>query len=261
MHLEPILAILARLAPLHLAEPWDNVGLLVGAPAQPVQRVLCCIDLTAAVWAEAQAMAAELVVAYHPPLFKPLLRLAADTPLVQACRQGVALYSPHTALDAAAGGTNDCLAAALGLQASRPLRPAAAPLQDLGAGRLGQLPAARALDALVQDLKAQLGLAHVLLARADGRAGTPVQRVAVCAGAGRGPLDDALALGADLFVTGELPHHDALRAGAAGMHVVACLHSQSERLALAPLAARLRQAAPTLQVELSQRDADPYTIA
>ena len=42
--------------------------------------------------------------------------------IFDALRRGVAIYSPHTALDVAPGGTNDMLAEAIGIVEARPLR-------------------------------------------------------------------------------------------------------------------------------------------
>ncbi len=106
---------LERLAPPALAQSWDNVGLLAGDPAAPVRLALLCIDLTPAVVDEAVRRQAGLVVAYHPPLFKPVSRLSAasrgtDAAVFRCIAHGIAVHSPHTALDAAEGGTNDVLA-------------------------------------------------------------------------------------------------------------------------------------------------------
>ncbi|HEV8550549.1 MAG TPA: Nif3-like dinuclear metal center hexameric protein, partial [Polyangiaceae bacterium] len=129
-----VLALLERLAPRRYAESWDNVGLLLGVPETPaepapISRVLFTIDLTEAVLEEARAARVELVVAYHPPLFSPLRKLDTTTPtgrvLLGAARAGIAVYSPHTALDAAPGGVNDWLAAGVGAGSSAPLVDAA----------------------------------------------------------------------------------------------------------------------------------------
>lgn len=113
MKLSDLLPILNRIAPEHLAEDWDRVGLHLGEVDQPVRRGLLCIDLTESVAEEAVRQKADVVVAYHPPIFKPLAALTdADTKgrtLRRLVRAGVAVYSPHTALDAAAGGVNDWL--------------------------------------------------------------------------------------------------------------------------------------------------------
>lgn len=116
---------LDAVAPPVLAQEWDNVGLLVGDPQAACTRILLCIDLTPAVLAEAVVGKHNLVVAYHPPLFRPIKRLRADTAgteatIHQAVASGIAVYSPHTALDAAPGGTNDVLAELAGLSGIEP---------------------------------------------------------------------------------------------------------------------------------------------
>ncbi len=123
MRVADVVDVLERLAPPELAAEWDNVGLLIGSGDSPCRRVMLCIDLTPDVLAEARRSRCQLVVAYHPPIFKPLSRLTpAEAPVVlEAIRHGLAVYSPHTALDAAAGGTNDVLAEILGLGQCRPL--------------------------------------------------------------------------------------------------------------------------------------------
>ncbi len=109
-----------RIAPPELAQSWDNVGLLVGNRKAACKRVLLCIDLTPAVLAEADAARCEIVVSYHPPLFKPVKRIVADSDgteaiVHEAISRGIAIYSSHTALDAAEGGVNDVLAELCGL--------------------------------------------------------------------------------------------------------------------------------------------------
>ena len=130
-------AAMEAVAPARLAESWDNVGLLLGDRAAPCGRVLVAVDWTAAVMEEALALGVDAVVSYHPPIFDPLKRLASDDPrqrlLLDAAQAGIALLSPHTALDAVKGGVNDWLAEgiaggadALALSAGfEPLRPAA----------------------------------------------------------------------------------------------------------------------------------------
>ena len=109
-----------EIAPPGLAQSWDNVGLLVGSRKAACRRVLLCIDLTPAVLREAAASRCEMVVSYHPPLFKPVKTILADSDgteaiVHEAIRRGIAIYSPHTALDAAEGGVNDILAGLCGL--------------------------------------------------------------------------------------------------------------------------------------------------
>lgn len=104
------------IAPLQLAEEWDNVGLLVGDALRPLSGpVLLTIDLDTAVAEEAIAMNAGAIVAYHPPIFRPFKRLTAESGhgalLLRLIERGLAIYSPHTALDAVPGGVTDWLIA------------------------------------------------------------------------------------------------------------------------------------------------------
>ncbi len=126
--LDAIAHFLDELAPSALAEPWDNVGLLSACPGASVAKVLVAIDLTAAVLHEAMAWDTDLLVCYHPPVFQPLKTLVPqlNAPCGNALlahATGIWIYSPHTALDAASGGTNDALAEALKLNVAGSLRP------------------------------------------------------------------------------------------------------------------------------------------
>jgi dinuclear metal center YbgI/SA1388 family protein len=125
-----LLRALDHIAPRSLAAEWDNVGLVLGATAQPCSRALVAIDLTDAVLDEAIRLKSQAIVLYHPPIFAPLRQLNDATPrgalLLRAARAGIALLSPHTALDAADGGVNDFLCSVVGEGQSVPLEPAAA---------------------------------------------------------------------------------------------------------------------------------------
>ncbi|HTV46946.1 MAG TPA: Nif3-like dinuclear metal center hexameric protein [Phycisphaerae bacterium] len=127
--LTEVCAFLEQIAPLNLAEQWDKVG-LVSAPTEPtlIERILVALDLTTQVRNEALKYSVDLLICYHPPLFKPLEHLRADghTPAalaVELSQHGVWIYSPHTALDAAQDGTNDALAAVLNLKVTGSLIP------------------------------------------------------------------------------------------------------------------------------------------
>jgi dinuclear metal center YbgI/SA1388 family protein len=119
-------------APSHLAEPWDNVGLLWGDPAATIDRVLTCLTVTPATAEEAIRERAGLIVSHHPVLFREAKRIRADLAetghLWSLARAGVAIASPHTAFDNTRDGINDLLCRRLGIVETSPLRP-------IGAGR------------------------------------------------------------------------------------------------------------------------------
>jgi dinuclear metal center YbgI/SA1388 family protein len=268
MKLAEILTVLDDVAPLRYAEGWDNVGLLVGDPAADIANVLVTVDYTAEVAVEAVAGGADLVIAYHPPLFAAVKRVPHSALWADAIRRGIALYSPHTALDVAREGTNDFLADACRVGAGAgqrmPLRPftGAAPGKvepdGIGLGRIGVCPPTLRTE-LIAHLKAQLGLAYLLVA--GPVTAPPVTRVAVAAGAGGELLEDAVRAGAEVFVTGEVRHHDALSAARRGVTVIATLHSNSERAAVRAYAGRVAaRLGRDVSVKTSLADADPFVV-
>ncbi|XP_069768975.1 NIF3-like protein 1 isoform X2 [Narcine bancroftii] len=126
MDLDEVVSRLETLAPPSLAESWDNVGLLaVSSVPSAVRSLLLTVDLTEGVLREAMKIPAQMILAYHPPIFRPLLRLGGSTwkerVLTGALENRVAIYSPHTALDAIPGGVNDWLAGCLGEGSRKPL--------------------------------------------------------------------------------------------------------------------------------------------
>jgi dinuclear metal center YbgI/SA1388 family protein len=123
-------AAMDQIAPTWAAAEWDNVGLLAGGAQWPLSRVLLTIDLTPSVLDEAIRTRANVIVAYHPPIFRPIKRMTvqrstSDGLAAEALAQRIAVYSPHTALDCAPGGTNDVLAEMAGLRDVAPFEAAA----------------------------------------------------------------------------------------------------------------------------------------
>jgi dinuclear metal center YbgI/SA1388 family protein len=120
---------LEKIAPPSLAEPWDNVGLLLGNADAAVTRVMTCLTVTPRTVAEAVAERADLIVSHHPILFHGAKRLDSSSPegrlLWPLMRHGVAVFSAHTAFDNCPGGINDLLCQRLELGQVRPLRPRA----------------------------------------------------------------------------------------------------------------------------------------
>jgi dinuclear metal center YbgI/SA1388 family protein len=228
----------------------------VGDEVAPLGRVLLAIDCTRAVVDEAVLGGCEAVVAYHPPIFDAAKRFTAGSIAYECARAGLAVYSPHTALDVAPGGTNDVLAAAIGMAAARPLRGHAGDPGVGGFGRVGDIEPAT-LAAVTERVKGALGVPHVLVAGALHRV---VSRAATCAGSGGDFIPDALAAGAHVLLTGEVRHHDALRADAAGLSLIATRHSTSERCALPALEHRLAALLPGVAVVRSEADRDPFVF-
>ncbi len=117
MLISELLNRLETLAPLSLALDWDNVGLLLGDPRREVGKVLISLDVTPNAVDKALAIGADLILAHHPLIFKPLKRIN-DPLLLKLAENRVAVICLHTNLDVAPDGVSQALAAKLGLQVS-----------------------------------------------------------------------------------------------------------------------------------------------
>ncbi len=130
-----ICSCIEEFAPLSYQESWDNCGLLVGRPDQPVNKVLLTIDVTEAVVAEAVEQQAQMIISHHPVIFSGIKRLTGDTDAQRAIglaiRNDIAIYAAHTNIDVAPGGVSHRMAGKLGLVDMQVLSPQGSGLQKL----------------------------------------------------------------------------------------------------------------------------------
>jgi putative NIF3 family GTP cyclohydrolase 1 type 2 len=110
---------------------------------------------------------------------------------------------------------------------------------------------------LFNRIKKELEIDYLLIA---GPTEGVVTTAAACAGSCGDMLNDAIKAGAQLYLTGEIRHHDAVKAAAAGMTVVCTLHSNSERAVLKRLQKRLAETPGMPPIQISAADKDPFII-
>jgi len=249
------------------AEQWDRVGLVLGEPAAGVRRVLCVVDCVPETVDEALAVGADLIVAHHPLLLRGVSSVAPTTYkgriVHRLIKADVALYVAHTNADVANPGVSDALAARLGLVDPRPLRPAApgspAAGDGRGVGRVGRLPAPLTL-AEFTGYAARALPPTAWGVRAAGDPERVISTVAVSGGAGDGFLADAVAAGADAFLTADLRHHPASEhLAGGGPALLDAAHWATERPWLDDVAELLR-ARFGIDAVASDVDTDPWTV-
>ncbi len=248
MQLADLIAVMEKIAPPSLAESWDNPGLLIEPEEDEITRVLVALDCTPAVAREAIACGAQLVITHHPLFFKPVKRMYHSAPDTAAAylliRHGIGLYAAHTNLDCAQGGVNDVLAAAIGLVNIRPLEANAD--DTPGIGRVGDLAAPISLKVLAGDIRDRLSAA----VRYGGDPDRLIRTVAVVGGSGGDLFEQAKLAGADVLVTGEIKHSQAIAAQIVGICVIEAGHYETERVVLPDLVAGLQSALDTIQYKV-----------
>lgn len=236
-----VVDLVGGVAPYELAEEWDNVGLLVGRRDSEVTRILVALDLTQAVIDEAKALGAQMVVTHHPLMFSARKRITdADREgrlILSLAEEHIAMLAAHTNLDAASGGVNDTLMALMGVKN----------VMGEGCVRVGDLPEGTTLGMLAARARAKLHTA----VRIYGAEEMEVHRLGCCSGAGSSELGEAIALGADCFITGEVKHSAALDAMDAGVCLIEAGHFETENPVCEVLAGALQNAADALQYNVT----------
>ena len=252
---------LDELAPFSIQMDFDNAGFLVGRAGREVRRILVALDITAEVVEEAAGLGAELIVSHHPVIFHPAKRVTDADPtgrvLLALIERGIAAICAHTNLDAVAGGVNDALAAALGLEDVELLEHGGtAPNgRAYGIGRIGTLPgAAPYVPAFAQQVKQALGANGVRYV--DAR--RPVRRVAVGGGACADMLPQVKALGCDTFVTSDVKYNGFLDARDMGVNLIDAGHFPTENVVCPVLAGWLAKGFPGVEVVQSQRHSEVF---
>ncbi|RRJ66698.1 Nif3-like dinuclear metal center hexameric protein [Paenibacillus oralis] len=133
---QTVIQYMEQLAPKHVAMEGDKIGLQLGSLQKEIQNVLIALDVNEAVADEAIAVSADLIIAHHAIIYRPLANLQSDTPMGKVyeklIKNDIAVYIAHTNLDVTDGGMNDWMAEALGIES-------AAPLEDLHTDNLYKL--------------------------------------------------------------------------------------------------------------------------
>ena len=254
-----IIEIIEDIAPRTLALPGDPVGLQLGSPAAEVERLYFALELNDEVVEDALTFGADLVILHHTPMYFPFRELSDGNYnarlTLSLAKGGAALYTAHTNLDCAQGGVNDVLAELLGLKDCRPLN-----LWEEGKawpmGRIGRLTASISLAEFAAFVAQTLQNPCV---RFVGKGKTAIRQVACLGGAGIGVMREAKRQGAEVLVTGDVRHHEALDALGLGLCLIDAGHFCTEHPAMAALAAQVKAVLPQeLKIRVSQISTNPF---
>ena len=247
-------------APVGTKMEFDNVGFLVGFGKSPAHKILVSLDITNDVISEALDIGANLIVSHHPLFFS--LKSVSDTDpvgekIVRLLSGGVSAICMHTNLDAARGGVNDALAAAVGLVGADGSISAELLSEDgclptgeaFSYGRYGYLRSPCNMPEYLTMLKKALntnGLRYY-------DAGRDVYKVAVVGGSGGDMFDHVVRNGCDTFVSADIKYHVFLQAKELGINLIDGDHFCTENVVTGVLVSKLRAAFPVAQVMVSDR--------
>ncbi|CAG9802141.1 unnamed protein product [Chironomus riparius] len=264
MKLSEIVKKLEEFGSLHYAEKWDNVGLLV-EPSNSfvdVSTIMLTNDLTQHVMDEAIAKNANMIISYHPPIFQGLKRLTnsqwKERIIIKAIENRISIYSPHTVWDSISNGTSEWLANSVPNKTMKPVIPNVSN-PDFGAGRVCQVDGSFSLKQVVDLVKKYTKLDDLRIGVSfTGSLDSQIKSFACCPGSGSSVLKDVKE-DIDLFITGEMSHHEVLEANSNNIHIIMLNHSNSERGYLHHFVPILADLLKTTDVDIfvSEKDEDP----
>jgi len=252
-----IMNFMEEIAPSSDALDWDNVGLQVGDPNSPVNSILLSLDVSPSIVGEASGMSADLIISHHPLIFRPISSIDFSQPVGQIIRDlirhGIALYSSHTNLDRCKEGTGISLARKLGLKDIR--QYSEDEKDEMNMVVTGNFHHPLSLEELLELFRKKIECKNMRIV------GNPrnLLATAIIPGSG-GSIITKLKSHYDLIITGELSYHDALTVDYQGRTVVLLGHFISEKPVMYHLRELLTGKFPSLSINVSTNEGEPYRV-
>lgn len=208
--------------PENLRESWDNDGLMCSADtSSEVNNVLIALDVTEEIVDYAIERNFDLIISHHPLIFTPITHVTEDMhtarKIIKLITNNVSVFSFHTRLDKVSGGVNDILAGILGLT----------DVTTFGEGEMGRIGTLKEdydLEQFADLVKMSLGADAVRIADAYN----PVKRVALVGGDGKSFVKDAIAEGADTYLSGRISYNVMEEAAEMGINLIEAGHYFTE---------------------------------
>ncbi|MBQ0001435.1 MAG: Nif3-like dinuclear metal center hexameric protein [Clostridiales bacterium] len=243
-----LLSYLEEHYPCSAAEGWDNVGLLVGDAEGEIHHVFLALDLTEPVLAEAIACGADFILTHHPMIFSGVKRINHKTfegrKILSLIRNGITYYAMHTNYDVL--GMAHISSERMGLKEVQPLEATYEDGEDVqGIGSVGTLPEKMTLRACAELVKKAFDLPEV---RVFGNLDKEVVRAAMCTGSGKSMIKNALGMGAEVYITGDIDHHSGIDAVADGLCIIDAGHYGTEYMFMEEMEKELAAAFPELKL-------------
>lgn len=259
MRCSEIVTRLELLSPPSFAEKWDNVGLLVGRLDQEIASVYIALDVTDKVIEEAIANGADMIITHHPLIFDGLKSITEEDFIGRRVRkligEDICYYAMHTNFDVL--GMADAAAEELELSNSQVLHTTFEDdISKEGFGRYGKLTRTMSLGECAEFVKRKFSLANVAV---YGDLRTQVNIAAICPGSGKDFMPDAIKVGADVYITGDISHHAGIDAVAQGLMVIDAGHYGIEKIFIPYMKDFVKKQMPGVKV-FTEEIKNPFVV-
>lgn len=220
--------LLQEIAPVDLAEDWDNVGFQVGNINLEIDRVLIALEVTPEVVKEAKKKNIDLIVTHHPLIFKGLKKLTSDNNIsemvIDLIKSNIHLYVSHTNMDIANKGLNNYLANLLDLKRIKQLSDENG---EMSLGVAGYLNSPLKIDKLSQKVKNVLDIKTLKIVKSNDK---KIRKVGICTGAGSDLIRKMKKNGCRCFITGDIKYHEAQMAKMLDLNIIDGGHFHTEKI-------------------------------
>ncbi len=244
-----------ELAPESLACDWDNPGFQAGRSDKEVRRILLAVDVTDEVIDEAVRKKAGMIITHHPLIFHGIRKVSdrdfVGKRILRMIQADISYYAMHTNFDAAPGCMGDAAAERLSLTGCAILDPMGtmADGRPYGIGAYGKLPREMTLRETAEFVKERFGIPQVQVF-GDLSSDRKMRTAAICPGSGGSDIANAVRSGAEVYVTGDISHHQGLDALEQGLSVIDAGHYGIEHIFMPVMKAYLEKVLPG-EVEIS----------
>lgn len=235
MKCSDIIKILEKLSPPSMACNWDNPGLLAGRSDKEVHNIFLAVDATDSVIEQAQKAGADMILTHHPLIFKGIKQVSDQNfigrRILKMIQDDISYYAMHTNFDAAPGCMADFAAKKLKLKDCKILEKMGevADGTAYGIGCTGYFEKPMNLMETAEYVKKAFELPYVAVF-GNLEDDSVMRKVAVCPGSGGGTISEALAASAQVYITGDISHHEGIDAVAQGMAVIDAGHYGIEHI-------------------------------
>lgn len=213
-HVNKIIKAIETFAPPATAQKWDNSGWQINLGNETVNKILVVLDVTPATVNEAITRGCDLILAHHPVFFNNIKSIESSY-IIKAIQNNIQIYSAHTNLDTAQGGVSEYLAEKCGVT-------------ELNTAfefiKYKQYEEEQNFSKLISLLKTVFCLPSIRVVNSCRKT---YKSIAFCSGSGSEFIKDIEHIGIDVFITGDLKHHQALSADK--ITVIDLGHFHSER--------------------------------
>lgn len=256
-----LVAEIEEIAPRELEEAWDNSGMQINMGNTEVQRVLVTLEITKKVIEEAKNKKIDFIITHHPLMFKQIdvvdYNNITGNYIIDLIKSGISVYSAHTTFDDAFGGNNEYMAELIGLSRIRKLKEKRPLKKEKVIGRMGNFREACTLVEACKIVEEALGIPGQI--KAVGDPSKRIKTVGLCTGAGGDAMELAAWNGCDLFITGDIRHHEAQTALEMGLCLIDAGHYGTEHIFAENFAGKLQKnIGSKLEILVSEVNVNPF---